>query len=398
VPALVVDWPSEGKWYLDRKSNTLYVRATPHAVAEVKRLVRTLDYHNAQVLIEARFVELTEEASRSLGVDWGGGASNGKLTVGSAMAGGVQAPSGGLTFTPVQTPIGVATMGGGGLNLGMLFSPTGALGIKMAINALEKEEKASQLAEPRILTLNNATGIIKLTQTVSYIERYDYQSGTSNTGTDSNGNVTNVSTNNPIPQWGQEDEGITLRIRPSIARNSDVITLEIQPTVRELVSLNSTIIQAQSSAGAAAQQLTVQKPDFRERSLGTTLHIKNGQTVVMGGLTRDASSEGTSGVPGLSRIPLLGGLFSSKTKGVRRANLLIFVTAHIIDPSGAKIGEEIRRLRDTAAVVMPEEVRLAEAEVKAVEAQRAAAATEAQAKDAAERGKTAPPPTRSGRR
>ncbi len=391
VAEIVPGW-GEGKWYLDRKSNTLYVRATPAAVSELKRMLRSLDYQSAQVLIEARFIEVQEGAEKSLGVEWGAAGSNGSLTVGGPMGGGVQTPASGLTFANLTTPIDAASIGGSGLSLGMLFSPSGMLGIKAAITALETEGKLEQLAEPRILTLNNSVGNIRLTQTVSFIASYNYSNSSSQPTTDSNGNTTYNTTSNPEPRWEEDFEGITLRIRPSIARNSDVVTLQIQPTVRVLLNSNRTKISSQASSGSDPQELFVENPDFRTRTLATTLHIKNGQTVVLGGLTQDNNSTDDSGVPGLRTVPFLGRLFSRKSKKMSRSNLMIFVTAHIIDPSGAKIGEDIRRLRDTAAVVMPEEVRLAEAELRVVENQRAteAAQAEAKAKDAAERKPTAP--------
>ena len=66
----LVPWPEGSVWYLDRKSNTLFVRSTPSTVAEVKRLIRAIDYNNVQVLIEAKFVEVSEDAFKELGVDW----------------------------------------------------------------------------------------------------------------------------------------------------------------------------------------------------------------------------------------------------------------------------------------------------------------------------------------
>lgn len=393
VPDIVAGWPDDGKMYLDRKSNTLYVRSTPVALGELKRLLRALDYHSAQVLIEARFVEVSEEATKDLGVDWSFAGSNGSVTVGkgSTMGGGVGIPQSGLTFDAISTPIGAAAVGGGGLDFGILFNPTSNLGVKAVIKALEYQEKAQQLAEPRILTLNNSIGNIRLTESVSYIKSYNYSNSTSENVTDQNGNITNVSNSNPQPEWGKDYQGITLRIRPSIARNSDVITLEVQPTVRVLTSLNTTKIRAQTGTGIASQQeLSVENPDFRTRTLATTMHIRNGQTVVLGGLTQDSSSDADSGVPGVRTVPFLGRLFSSNSKNMKRSNLLIFVTAYIVDPSGAKIGEDIVRLRDTAAVVLPEEARAAEAEVRALETKRAADA-QAAAKAAGEK-KPAPAP------
>lgn len=396
VPDLVANWPADGRIYLDRKSNTVYVRSTPAAITELRRMLHAMDYLSAQVLIEARFVEVSEGAEKQLGIDWSGGGSNGRITLGGPMGGGVQTPASGLTFTDVTTPIGPAAIGGGGLNLGVLFSPSGMLGIKAAISALETEDKAEQLAEPRILTLNNAVGNIQLTQSVSYIKSYDYNNSTTNS-TNNNGQVTNVAVSNPTPVWAQDYEGITLRIKPSIARNSDVVTLEILPAVRVLIARNATQINAQASTLTGQQTLTVENPDFRTRTLATTMHVQNGQTVVLGGLTQDQVSTSDSGVPGLRRMPFLGRLFSHKSDSMKRSNLLIFVTAHIIDPSGAKIGEQVQRLKDTATVLLPEEVRAAEASSRALEDQRRVDAVEA-AKQAEEKAQSKPPSTKAGTR
>jgi type II secretory pathway component GspD/PulD (secretin) len=199
--------------------------------------------------------------------------------------------------------------------------------------------------------------------------------------------------------WKTVQEGFTLRIRPSVARNDDTITLDIRPSVTQRSGPPVTQeIPYQPSVGSDTEVLTVSRPNFITRSLGTQMNIKNGQTVVLGGLTTDVSDDTDNGVPGLRSVPGLGRLFSSSGKSVDRRNLLIFVTATLIDPSGSRIGAEVQRLRDTATVVMPEEVRLAEAETRAREAERSAAAAE-QAKAAEERTKNpAPAAGRTGQR
>ncbi len=398
VPEVVAGWPTEAKMYLDKKSNTLYVRSSPAAIAELKRLLRAMDYQSAQILIETKFVEVSESASRSIGIDWGGAALGDQYSV-SGPGAGAFAPRG-LTPGINVTDVKPASMGGSGLLAQILFSPQGSgrPGIFASLNLLEKEGKAESLAEPRILTLNNGVGMLQLLQSVSFIENYEFQNITTSANQSDNGNTTSAQTAVPKPVWKTVQEGFTLRIRPSIARNDDTITLDIRPTVTQRSGPPVTEdIKYQPSVGSDSETLTVSRPSFITRSLGTTMHVKNGQTVVLGGLTTDVSDNTDSGVPGLRTVPGLGRLFSSSGKSVDRRNLMIFVTAHIIDPSGAKIGEDIRRLRDTASVVMPEEVRLAEAEMRVVEAQRAADA-EAAAKEATERKPTPAPAGRTGTR
>lgn len=400
VPDIVAGWPADGKMYLDRKSNTLYVRATPASVGELKRLLRALDYQSAQILIETRFVEISETAAREIGIDWGGASQGDKFSVfgphSNSALNSVFAPT---SLVPGAGSAPAASLGGGGLLTQLLFSPQGGdkPGIFAALKLLESEGKAEGLAEPRILTLNNAVGIIQLLQSVSFIENYTFTNITTRANTANNGTTTSAQTAVPQPVWKTVQEGFTLRIRPSIARNDDTITLDIKPTVTQRNgNTNTTPIRYQPSTGSDAETLVVSQPEFITRSLGTTMHVKNGQTVVLGGLTTEVNNNTDSGVPGLRTVPGLGRLFSHSNKSLDRRNLMIFVTAHIIDPSGAKIGEDVRRLRETAAVVMPEEVRLAEAELRVVENQRAteAAQAEAKAKEAAERK---PAPASSGR-
>ncbi|MCS6970192.1 MAG: hypothetical protein RMM29_02605 [Planctomycetota bacterium] len=385
VPELVVGWPSEGRLYLERKSNTLYVRATPWAISELKRLLRALDYHNAQILIEARFIEISEDAARRIGIDWGGAALGERYSI-TGPHGSVFGPVG-LTPGPGSpspaTISGVTASSGGNLVGGLLaqvlYSPEGRdrPGIFASLQMLESEGKAQSLAEPRILTVNNAVGVIQLLQSVSFIENYEFQTITTGNTRDQSGYLVTSQTAVPRPVWKTVQEGFTLRIRPSVARNDDTITLDIRPTVTQRSgNYNTTRIAYQPSPGADSEQLVVSQPEFITRTLATTLHIKNGQTVVLGGLTTEVVNERDGGVPGLRRVPGLGRLFSHASKGMDRRNLLIFVTAHLIDPTGARIGEDIRRLRDAVTVVLPEEVREAEAERRAEEAERARAASE----------------------
>lgn len=382
--------------YLDRKSNTLYARSSPAAIAELKRLLAALDYHSAQVLIEARFVEVGERAARELGIDWAGGG-----TARDALA--VSGPTSGLGLPSLNGPAataGGAAVGSTNFLAQILYNPSSTLGIKATLRALEEQRQAESLAEPRILTLNNAVGQIQLLETVSFIENYQTQSYT--TSATSNNNST-ITANNVVatPVWRSVQVGYTLRIRPSIARNSDTITLELQPSVTQPTgqAQEDTFVY-QPAAGDEQIEKRISRPEFSTRSLATTLHVQNGQTVVLGGLTTEVTSQGDNGVPGLRTLPVLGRLFSSSNRSSQRSHLMIFVTASIIDPSGAKIGEEVRRLRDTASVVMPEEVRLAEAELRAAEAQRAADARAAaeRAAQAAEQAKPrTPSTTRPGR-
>jgi type II secretory pathway component GspD/PulD (secretin) len=343
LPNIIVGWQDTHKWHLDRKSNTLYLRANPWVISEVKRLLHALDYNNVQVLIESRFVEVTEKAMRKIGVEWG--AYQGSNPANPSWAGG-----NGMPMTPAKAITGAGT---GGILSGLL--QTDSFTLSATLKALEEENQADSLAEPKILTLNNATGLIEIAKNYTYIETYNVQTY-SDSQTVSNGNVTSNSRAVATPQWQTEDIGYQLKITPSIARNSDVITLKLLPTVRQLINENVIINGFEYVDQGVPIKKNVSKPVFSKRTLETVLHVQNGRTVALGGLADEQQSISSAGTPFVSKIPVLGWLFKSEERKTERKNLIILVTANLVEPSGSKVGDDITHLRDTARILMPEGV------------------------------------------
>lgn len=355
IPDIVVGWPAEGTIYLDKKSNSLFVRSTPAAISEVKRLLQALDYNNVQVLIEARFVLVSETAGFQLGIDWAGRTND---TVDGRFVGleGGTNTGGGSVNNPLGTPPTSAGLPNGVLVSGVLGDLNGEF-LGATLRALETEDKVNALAEPKILTLNNATGVLALENDVSYVESYETDSQNTSGIPTNNGNVVTTSSLVLRPQLETEKEEISLRIMPSVARNSDIVTLRLQPRVRQLREIRAVPFQYQPSPGSDNITVQVERPEFDDRRLETVLHVKNGQTVALGGLVSARDQKGTSGLPFISRVPLLGHLFRTDTKSSDRRNLVIFVTAYIIEPNGAKVSDDVRLLRDNARVALPAAVR-----------------------------------------
>ncbi len=339
APSLIAGWPERGKLYLDRKSNTLYAHATPYAIQELKRLLQALDYNNTQVLIEARFIEVGEETLNRLGFNWGARQNSGNQ-IGA-------------------TPLSVGKIGSNTSDSLTTDVTRGALdgtGFQVKLQALEQERKIDTLAEPKILTLNNATGLIKLTNDIWYISGYTNQGTGYYPGNNQNNLNTNVFSQVAlVPQFSRAQGEISLKITPSMARNSDVITLKLLPTVRE-IRKDPSEVEFTSGTGSDGKPITnkiSRPPEFAERSLSTVLHVKNGETIALGGLTTEKREDSVAGTPFLSKIPLLGFFFKNTGKSRERKNLVILVTATVIDPSGSKVGDEIAKLRDSAQIQIP---------------------------------------------
>jgi type II secretory pathway component GspD/PulD (secretin) len=417
IPELV-DWPDGSTWYLERKSNTLFLRSSPATIAEVKRLLHALDFNNIMVRIDTKFIEVSDEAYRQLGVDWkvGGFSTSGSngVIAGGAQSGGTLAGDlftnlgvlsnpelSALAGAAIENGINAGSIGapafvgtpGTGLSMGIIGAGTGMNpNFEATIQALESKGKANTLSEPTITTLSNATGLIDISRDVVFVEDIE------NRGIDSDlvstdGNVISNTVNLPVPRYGSDSEGIRLRVVPSVARNSDIITLAIFPAVRELVGFQSQVVVNPQASGSTNE---IQQPEFATRALSTAVHVQNGQTVVMGGLISERSREVRRGIPFLSGIPWAGQLFRTDTEEFERRRLLIFVTASIIDPSGAAYNDEELILRDKVSVVLPASVQQ-ELQRQQAEAQAEAltAASEAATRMAAEESDDADSPSRS---
>jgi type II secretory pathway component GspD/PulD (secretin) len=368
------NWADGSEWYYEPKSNTLHVKSTPACISEVKRLVHALDYDSAMVLIEAKFVELSEQAEQELGIDWklGGLGLQGKNGV---LAGGIQSGgSSGSLFTSaagasnpdlaiaagsgLETAINNA--GGRGLTLGIVGLGKGMNpNLEAKLSALAEKGEANNLSEPKVLTLSNHVGIIDIMRDFWYTEDYTVEdlSGVSiidnnNGGTTGGSSVPQNRVIKPVPK--KDSEGINFSVRPSVGRNSDIITMHVVPTVKfRMTEQYSKPLVSSANLTANATNVTVERIAFQTRRIATTLHVKSGQTVVIGGLISEEDSKQRAGIPLLMDIPYAGYLFSHESIKKDRRKLVIFITATLVDPSGAKLLEETKYLQDMARVLLP---------------------------------------------
>ena len=337
LPDIIVGWQDTHKWHLDQKSNTLYLRANPWVISEVKRLLHALDYNNVQILIESKFIEVSESAERQLGVDWG--AFQGAERATANWAAGVGVPALPSVAAAPALASGLLQQSGYTLNV--------------TIKALEKEGQLDTLAEPKILTLNNANGYIETIRRDKYVSSYTFNSiNTNATGGNINNNTNVIQTAVPTPVYEDAESGYQLKITPSVARNSPIVTLRLKPTVQE-TDLTPAEYPYQPSSGSGVVNLKIAIPSIRTRTLETVLHIDNGRTVALGGLSLESQQKDTAGTPFVSKIPVLGWLFKSERTSSSRRNLIILVTANIVEPTGAKVGDNVAHLRDTARILLP---------------------------------------------
>ena len=252
----------------DDDSNTLIVSGTPEQVDSIIAVLPSLDKPQSLVNIGIRIQEVTNSASRALGIDWSIGLGN--------FSGSIV--NGALSF------LFDATRSVAGLNIGA------------ALNALETQKLSKKINDSTITVLNNGKGILKSGG------RIELQAPTTGTGT----GTTLASRTLTY--------GVQLEVTPTVASNGD-ITMAVRANVSNVLDPNNT-----SST----------RIDFTDRESQSTVRLKDGQTLLMGSLLATSQDSTDQGIPVLSAIPLIGDLFKKSSTSSDQTQLLIVVTANII--------------------------------------------------------------------
>lgn len=289
----------------DEGTNSILITADNDTAQSLKAVVDSLDIRRAQVLVEAIIVEVSNSDGRELGVQWmyrdntkGFGSStdgSGSLAVAGAALddsdSGVLSLANALSKVPGQT-FGIGRLGNTGDFAGIL---------KM----LQQNSSTNVLSTPNLLTTDNTKASISVGQKIPF--KTGSYSGTGTTGTTSGSTFSS-----PFNTINRESVGVKLEVTPHINEGDSVI-LDIKQEVSGV-----------SDAG------NVDGPITDERKIDTQILTADGQTVVLGGLIKDDVQAGSTRVPLLGSIPVLGHLFRTQTSKKVKTNLLVFIRASII--------------------------------------------------------------------
>ncbi|MBI4354618.1 MAG: hypothetical protein HY595_05210 [Candidatus Omnitrophica bacterium] len=323
----VIPEVGESSFLVDERSGAILVTHVPYYLEQVERLLAQLDVEPIQVMIEARFIELTLTDTFEWGFDE-------QLTEDLVVKKGPEVQF--ATTGPVLkrgTKIAFSDFAnqtsGNALNLTFQGILTGTK-YSAVLHALAQDKRTKTLSAPRVTTLNNQTAAIKVVTEFVYASRYEASvkkedcngdgkfDGTCSSGLRETRFV-------QVPQDFQtKDLGILLRVTPSVGQDLKTITLGLKPEVSEK--------KTDDSFGGE-----ISLPRFTTRNLETTVVIENGQTVVLGGLMKDTTTKTRTQVPVLGSMPVIGSLFRKEDDSVERSNLLIFVTAQLVNPAGAHL-------------------------------------------------------------
>jgi len=254
---------AEGSFIADEEQNAILATGDEHIQVSIRHLLASMDRPSAQVMFEVKVADVTPVNDASnFGIEFGGVDSQG------------QSLPGAVAYNFVG----------------------GTIPIFVTLNAMVSKGRASILATPKLVTVNNKEADLTIGETYPIVYSTSVFGGQ---------NVQYV------------DIGVHLRLTPTIGADGSVIA-ELHPEYSELVGYTPTGY-----------------PIVANRKIDSTLRARDNETIVLGGLMRETRSETLSKIPGISDIPLIGKIFQNKQTAHERDEIVFLITPHIIYPTVA---------------------------------------------------------------
>lgn len=285
----------------DKATNSLVIVASGSDYASLKRVLEKLDLPRRQVYVETTIMELNVGDNQKFGISVNIADDN------LPSIGGLNPANGGSSITQLLTPGGLSGLAAG-FTAGKIVKfdlPNGTSvdinSVVGLVNFIQDANLGQILHQPQILTSDNEDAQISVTKKIKTLT-------TTTTGT---GSSTPVTTETPETN----EVKIRLKITPRLSRTSDLVRLKIEQDV-------DTFARALVAAGQI---------DVTVRAAETSVVVRDGDTVVIGGLQTEEVEDSRSKVPLLGDLPLIGWLFKGKVSSVKKSNLIIFLTPYIIN-------------------------------------------------------------------
>lgn len=295
----------------DENTNSLVVYAPSSMMLDIKNIIAQLDIRKAQVLVQAIIVETSDNNAAQLGVRWGINTNKAVGLIDFTGAGSLVNLAAGNAGLPNPLALG----SGSSLVLG---SVSGNKGWGALVKALRSDSGVNILSNPSVITLDNEEASIVVGQEIPFITGQSTQ----NSG-------------NPFTTIQRKEVGLKLKVTPQI-NHGDAMQLKIEQEVSSL--------QTSARNATGASDIITAK-----RSINTSVIINDGQVLVLGGLTTQQSEESAEKVPGLSDIPIIGGLFKSEQNQSEKRTLMVFIKTNIVrdfDRSNTLSHEKYKTLYD----------------------------------------------------
>lgn len=298
----------------NKEAGVISVRGTHRQHEKVQEFLdKVMASANKQVLIEATIVEVELKDAFQAGIDWS------RFSSGSN-------PENGFFFSQSLNPSVADPLGPNILSsfsLGYKYTGSGMLAdIAGAIRLLQQFGDTKVLSSPKLTVLNNQTAVLKVVDNLVYftIEAQVTQNQT-------NSNTVFTTTPQTVPV------GVVMSVTPQVNDNKAVM-LNVRPTVtrfvNEVLDPNPSLYYNQQTGAALARPIRSAIPVIQTREMESLLRVESGSTTVLGGLMQDDIKKNTDGVPGLSKLPIVGRAFKADAALNKKSELVIFLRPTVI--------------------------------------------------------------------
>ncbi|MCG7954509.1 MAG: type II secretion system secretin GspD [Candidatus Thiodiazotropha endolucinida] len=278
------DSKSEIRVVADDKHNSLVITATPSQYANMLDALEKLDVRQLQVMVEATIIEVALQDEFKYGLQWAFNSDVGSNYIGEGVLSSTTSAVLGNTLP--------------GFNFSVLRS---ASDVRAVFNALAEDSLIRVLSSPSVMVLDNETASIQVGDEVPIVDQQRQST------TDSDSPIIN--------SISYRETGVMLEVTPRV-NPGGLVTLDVTQEVSDVSD-----VVASSTSGS---------PTISTRKITSTVAVKNGEVLVLGGLITDRDNEGTSGLPFLSKLPLIGWLFGQESTFSKRTELVVVLVPTVV--------------------------------------------------------------------
>jgi TonB family protein len=280
-----------GSTRIDERTNKIFVTDYPDKLAQIAKIVLEFDEKTPQVLIDAQILEIKPSDTLEMGVDWDFWIQK---------------------YFEIRTSLPISELNRMVVGTVQAGTPTAPGQNKAVLDILRTIGEVNVLSSPRVIALNNQEAKIHVGVRDAYITSTTSQGGTGTTVVSQAVNFV--------------DTGIQLSVTPSINRDG-FVTMNIKPEISDSTRVDIT-----------SEGQVTQVPIVSTSEAGTTVMVKDGVTIIIGGLRKDKREKTVRKIPLLGDIPGLGFLLRSTSDSVTKTDLVILLTPHIISGEHSFIG------------------------------------------------------------
>ena len=284
------------------EASVVSIRANSRQHREIQQFIDNVSTRALyQVMIEATVVEVTLNDQYQAGVDWAA----------------LSRDNGQIDFLQSMTGLNLSSAPSSMLTIDKSAGPDA---VSMTMRMLSQFGNIRVLSSPKLMALNNQAAMLRVVDNKVYFT-IEVQQGTPATDNGPGTPAVYTSIINTVPV------GFVMSVTPQISEN-DQVTLNVRPTISRILRYVN-----DPSPSLLDNGVTNGIPEIQIREIESILKVYSGQIAVLGGLMQDSLDSGTTGLPGLSKLPGVGGLFSYKNEVARKTELIVFIRPVVIKDS-----------------------------------------------------------------